>query len=134
MVNLPRAPSPQEFILSGKLDVAILALYDGTSDFLVVCGEVKTPRPDIQEMAISTEQNDQVGRYLAQTGVVILCNVRGFGLLAVEQGYRSQGPVPPAHRRLEQVVELWPSASSLRAGRKFDENVIEPLFELVETA
>ena len=55
--------------------------------FVGVYGEVKREDTTLKELSASTEQNDQVGRYLSQTGVVLLSNVRGFGLLACRHGY-----------------------------------------------
>jgi hypothetical protein len=57
--------------------------YDGQGHYLVVAGEVKLPSDDIKALAFSEERNDQIGRYLAQTGVVLVSNVRMFGLLTV---------------------------------------------------
>jgi hypothetical protein len=116
------------------VDMPDVALYDGGGDFVIVCGEVKTPTPDLEEMADSTARNDQIGRYLARTGVVILSNVRGFGLLTVEPGYVGAGPVPREKRRLDQIVELWPSSSALRSGKAVDASAAEALSELVEIA
>lgn len=65
--------------------------------FVGVYGEVKRADTSLQDLAVSTEQKDQIGRYLAQTGVVLLCNVRGFGLLVCDPTYNRDGitPVPP---------------------------------------
>jgi hypothetical protein len=38
--------------------------------FVGVYGEVKRASVTLEDLAVSTEQNDQIGRYLAQTGVV----------------------------------------------------------------
>ncbi len=116
------------------VDVPDVALYDGGGDFVTVFGEVKLPVAELEEMAVSTDQEDQIGRYLAHTGVVILCNVRGFGLVTVDPEHKGAGRVPPAMRRLEQRVELWPSLQALKAGRKPDYAEIDILAELVETA
>lgn len=78
-----------------------LAIYDGAGEFIVAIVEVKHPTVDIFELANSTERNDQIGRYLAQTGVVLLSNVRAFGLLTIDPGYNRNGAVPPEHRRLD---------------------------------
>ena len=87
-----------------------VALYE-TGDFAAVLGEVKTPDRSIKDMAVSTDRKDQIGRYLAQTGVVLLCNVRTFGLLACKAGYvrKSGTPVPPGSRELRQAVgpQMW---------------------------
>jgi hypothetical protein len=118
----------------GGVDLPDIALYDGGGDFIVVCGEVKSPPEDLPDIAASTDRNDQIGRYLAQTGVVLLCNVRGFGLLTVAPGYTDPGPVPPSARHLEHMVELWTSESALRSGRPFNRSMIPALVELIEMA
>lgn len=84
-----------------------------SGDFVVVFGEVKTPAVEIADLALSTERDNQIGRYLASTGVVLLTNVRALGVLAVEPDRRAAGPVPPEHRRLLESVELWPSAAAM---------------------
>jgi hypothetical protein len=50
--------------------------------FVGVFGEVKKPDVTLEEIAVSTERDDQIGRYLARTGVALTTNVRSFGLLA----------------------------------------------------
>jgi hypothetical protein len=72
----------------GGTDLPDLAFYD-SGDFVVVFGEVKTPATEIEDLAASTERDDQVGRYLASVGVVLLSNVRGFSLLWVDPAYRT---------------------------------------------
>jgi len=47
-----------------------------SSLFVGVYGEVKRADATLGDLAISTEQNDQIGRYLSQTGVVLLSNAR----------------------------------------------------------
>src|SRR3981081_4324882 len=69
---------------SGGADQPDLAFYDGAGDYVVVLGEVKTPREEIEDLARSTARQDQIGRYLARTGVVLLTNVRAFGLLTAD--------------------------------------------------
>jgi hypothetical protein len=111
-----------------------LAIYDGGGEFIVAAVEVKHPSVDLADLAKSKERNDQIGRYLVQTGVVLLSNVRAFALLTVEPGFREGGSVDPEHRRLEDVVELWPSASALRLGKPVREGAAEDLAALAETA
>ncbi|HKG79273.1 MAG TPA: hypothetical protein VKA78_07635, partial [Pyrinomonadaceae bacterium] len=74
-----------------------------------VFGEVKRETVDLEELAASTENNNQIGRYLCQTGVVLLCNLKSFGLLVCAQGYdRKIGePVPAAKRVLLETVDIW---------------------------
>ena len=81
--------------------------------FVGVFGEVKRPGETLEAMASSTERADQIGRYLARTGTVLLSNVRGFGLLVCAPGYeRVAGtPVPPSARELVATVDLWSALS-----------------------
>lgn len=107
----------------------------GDAQFVGVYGEVKLPDVTIDAMARSTAQNDQVGRYLAAAGVVLLCNVRGFALLAVKPGIaRVNGiPVVPEHRELIASVDLW---SGVGGGTKaiVDSGVVSALAEILERA
>lgn len=81
--------------------------HDGQGDYLVVAGEVKLSSDDIKALAFSEERNDQIGRYLAQTSVVVVSNVRGFGLLTTRRDApRTARRVAPDQRVLEHVVEL----------------------------
>lgn len=118
----------------GGTDMPDVAIYDGSGQFPVVCGEVKLPDVEIAAMATSIAQDDQVGRYLAKSHVLLLTNVRAFGLLTITPGWKGVGPVPPAQRRLEQVVSLWPSESALRDGQVVDPSAQVELGNLVETA
>jgi hypothetical protein len=63
--------STSEVRTVGGHDQPDFALYDGNGDYIVVAGEVKLPSDDIKTIAFSEERNDQIGRYLAQTGVVL---------------------------------------------------------------
>ena len=74
-------------------DMPDFVLGDGAL-FVGVYGEVKRASTTLQALAASTEQKDQIGRYLAQTGVVLLCNVRGFGLLVCDPTYVRDGVTP----------------------------------------
>lgn len=103
--------------------------------FVGVYGEVKRPAVTLEEIARSTEQRDQIGRYLAQTGAVLICNVRGFGLLTCDRAL-VRGPaatVPPAKRVLEKIVDLW-SAIGAGARSKVDASAIEALIDIVTAA
>jgi hypothetical protein len=82
---------------------------------------------------MSIENKDQVGRYLATTGVVLISNVRAFGLVSVNPKWKGDGPVPPAARRIEQIVELWPSVSVLKSGKAIEPAALEAFAELIET-
>ena len=119
---------------AGGHDQPDLALYDGEGDYVVVCGEVKLPAEEIKGIALSQHRNDQIGRYLAQTGVVLISNVRAFGLLTVRLGSLRGITVPPSDRVLEHVVELWPSTSAMEQGLRIPANAIEELYLVVETA
>lgn len=112
-----------------------LALYD-SGDFVAVFGEVKLPDVEIKDMARTTEQNDQIGRYLAQTGVVLLCNVRSVGLLACKRGYVRDlaTAVSPDNRELLEVVDLWASETALNKGQAVSAEALEVLADLLEQA
>ncbi len=103
--------------------------------FVGVYGEVKRASTGLDDLAVSTEQKDQIGRYLAQTGVVLLCNVRGFGLLICDPTYVRDGvtPVPPEKRVLQKTVDLW-SAVSGGAKPKVDAEAIVALVDIVTRA
>lgn len=126
--------STSERRIGGGTDLPDLALYDGAGEFVVALCEVKLPHNTIAQMAASNEHNDQIGRYLAQGKVVLLCNLRAFGLLTVSPQFKERSPVPPPHRRLEETVELWPA--ELPAGHEavIRQEVAEKLAELVEAA
>jgi hypothetical protein len=126
--------STSERRAGGGVDLPDIALYDGAGDFILVCGEVKLPDTDLEEVGMSVGRKDQIGRYLALTRVVLLCNVRSFGLLTADPEYKGAGPVPPESRRLEQVVELWPSTADLKRGRAVESGRVKELANLVEIA
>jgi hypothetical protein len=42
--------------------------------FVGVFVETKRVDDDLKSIAVSTERNDQIGRYLAQTGFVLPCS------------------------------------------------------------
>ena len=118
----------------GSHDMPDFVLGDGAL-FVGVYGEVKRAGTSLQELAASTEQKDQIGRYLAQTGVVLLCNVRGFGLLTCNPDYARDGitPVPPEQRELERSVDLW-SAVVTGAKPKVDSAAVSDLIDIVTRA
>jgi len=118
----------------GGTDRPDVALYDAGGDFVVVCGEVKLPEETIEELARSTDRNDQIGRYLAQTGAILLSNVRGFGLLVADDAWEQDGPVPPDHRRLLQTVAFWPDVTSMEAGYAISQASLRALSDMVEEA
>ena len=106
-------------------DMPDFVLGDSTL-FVGVYGEVKRADTSLTDLAVSTEQNDQIGRYLSQTGVVLLCNVRGIGLLTCDPSFiREAGkPVPPKRRVLEKVVDLWSAISGSGPKQKVDPSAI----------
>lgn len=126
--------STSERRAGGGVDLPDMALYDGAGDFILVCGEVKLPDTDLEDVGMSVGRKDQIGRYLALTRVVLLCNVQSFGLLTVAPGYNGSGPVPPESRRLEQVVELWSSRGELKRGKAVEPERVGELASLVEAA
>lgn len=101
--------------------------------FVGVYGEVKRSNTPLDELAKSTEQNDQIGRYLSQTGVVLLCNVRGLGLLTCAPAYEREAgkPVPPSKRVLEKTVDLW---SAVHPKGKVDPSAVEDLVGIITRA
>lgn len=119
---------------AGGTDLPDLALYDGAGDFVVVFGEVKLPNVEIADLAASTDRGNQIGRYLSQTGVVLLTDIRSFGLVSIDDSSVAEGPVPPEHRQLLETVDLWPSISSLARGRPPDLEQALALADLLETA
>jgi hypothetical protein len=118
----------------GGVNLPDVALYDSGGEFLVLCGEVKLPTIELDQLATSIENKDQIGRYLSATRAVLISNVRTFGLVTVSPKWKGGGPVPPKARRLEQVVELWPSVSVLKAGKAIEPAALEGFAELIETA
>lgn len=83
----------------------LVFLDDG--DEPTVFGEVKSPGISLDALAISEDRNDQIGRYLAATGTVLLCNVHAFGLLVPTPGSRAvDGRIRPESRALVAEVDL----------------------------
>ena len=107
-----------------------------SSLFVGVFGEVKRAGVSLADLAVSIEQNDQIGRYLAQTGVVLLCNVRGFGLLICDPFYmRVPGtPVPPERRVLDRTVDLWSAMGGSGAKAVVDGDAVDALSAIVTRA
>ena len=94
--------------------------------FVGAFGEVKRPDVSLKEIAVSTEQENQIGRYLARTGVALITNVRSFGLLACAPAYgRAPGtPVPPEERELIASVDLWAHAAGKGQKFRIDEQAV----------
>ena len=120
---------------AGGTDRPDFALYD-REDFVSVFGEVKLPDVEIEDLAASEERENQIGRYLARTGVVLLATVRSVGLLACKPGYRRdpQRPVPPEDRDLLDVADLWESQRAVSQNRRIPIAAMERLAALVERA
>jgi hypothetical protein len=117
-------------------DMPDFVLGDSTL-FVGVYGEVKRADASLVKLAISTEQNDQIGRYLSQTGVVLLCNVRGIGLLTCDPSFgREAGkPVPPQKRVLEKTVDVWSAViGKSGAKQKVDPEAVDNLISIVTRA
>ncbi|RIL01406.1 MAG: helicase [Proteobacteria bacterium] len=112
-----------------------LALYD-RGDYAAVLVEVKLPSETLTEIAWSTDHTDQIGRYLAQTGVVIVSNVRSYGLLACKAGIeRPPGvSVPPEQREMLGVAELWVSEEAFARGDAVSADQLGELADLLERA
>jgi hypothetical protein len=101
-----------------------------------VFGEAKLPNAELKDLAGSVESNDQIGRYLGRTGVVIVTNIRSFGLVGVspEKRVDASGRVPVENRQLLEVVELWPSEKALERGDQITLDSIVALGDLLERA
>ena len=119
----------------GGTDKPDFVLLDG-GEFVVAFGEVKLPKVDIEEMAVSTERNNQIGRYLAQTGIVLISNVRSFGLLVCDDGYIRDPSVPvkPEHRKLLHSVDFFDSEKRLEKNRPNSLGERIEILNLLETA
>lgn len=118
----------------GGVDLPDFALYDGAGDFVLVYGEVKNPPVELVDIASSTERSNQIGRYLVHTRVVIICNIRDFGIVTVDPQFQGRGAIPPDRRRFELSVSLWPSAEALAHGVPVNPDALDALSDLVETA
>jgi hypothetical protein len=116
-------------------DYPDLAIYD-RGDFVSLFAEVKLPDAELDELAASQDRNDQIGRYLSQIGVVIITNIRSFGLLACRPSYkRLRGtPVPPSERIILESAELWTSEEALSTRRPISVDGLNKLTDLIEQA
>ena len=118
----------------GGINVPDVALYDTRGEFLVLCGEVKLPDTDLDALAMSTDRNDQIGRYLALTRAVLLSNVRAFGLVTVTPDWDGSTPVPPEARRIDHIVALWRSPATPQQQPRPDAAALAAFLELLDTA
>ena len=130
-----RVNTSEHRAMVGGTDRPDLAFYE-RNDFVAVFGEVKLPTVGLADLALSLDRDNQIGRYLLQTGVVLLFNVRSIGLLACRAGYqrRPGEPVRVGDRELLDSVDLWPSESALRKGQPIPESALEAAADLVERA
>jgi len=119
---------------TGGQDLPDLALYDGDGEFITVCLEVKRSNADVKELAHSMERNNQIGRYLAQTGVVIVTNLWRYALVTPTEGWSGEGAVSADHRRINNSVSLWSSGRALRAEDPPNQGVMLEFAELIEEA
>ena len=119
--------------VGGGADKPDVVIYDADGAGTIAAGEVKLPGVSLAALAASTDRNNQVGRYLAQTGVVLLCNVRSFGLLIPRPGYARDAstPVPSADRVLIAEVSLWEDDRSAETGQAPDPRRVLDLASLV---
>jgi hypothetical protein len=119
----------------GGTDLPDLAIYD-QGDFPVVLAEVKPPSAGLRDLVMSTDRNDQVGRYLARTGVLLATNVRAVALIAPRAGYaRKPGePVPPADREILATAELWGSEDAISERKALSEDGLRDLRAILERA
>ncbi|HEX3865374.1 MAG TPA: hypothetical protein VHV78_01435, partial [Gemmatimonadaceae bacterium] len=124
--------STSESRRSGGRDAPDFAIYDGVGSFVTLYVEVKDPLADVREFAVARDRNDQIGRYLAATGAVLVCTPRQFAVLTVADGRRREGAVPPNARRLSDTVEFWPTMSTLRAGKRITDECGAQLAALLE--
>jgi len=117
------------------IDRPDFVLLDG-GDFVVAFGEVKLPSAEIEEIAVSTDRENQIGRYLAQTGVVLISNVRSFGLLVCNPDFSRDPsePVPPEKRRLLSLVDFYDSEQRLKKNQPRALSDRREILELLETA
>src|SRR5207245_33118 len=74
--------------------------------------------------------------YLAQTGVVLICNVRGIGLLTCDPSYRRSAgvPIPPERRILEKTIDLWSAVTGSGVRQKVDPAAVDELISIVTRA
>ncbi len=121
---------------SGGVDRPDLAVYSPAGDFLIIPIEVKTHEIDLRDLAVSTGRNDQIGRYLASAGAVVISNIRSVGLVDLQPGAkRERGKaIPPEARRLRSQVDLWPSLASFKKKPSVDNQVGEAVRLLVRDA
>ena len=116
----------------GGTDRPDFVLVD-TAHFVGVFGEAKKPDLSVEEIAVSIERENQIGRYLARTGVVLITNVRSFGLLACVPSFERSPdvPVPPDKRELIGTVDLWAHATGKGKNTRVDAGIVAEFAGLV---
>lgn len=72
------------------------------------------PTGELEVIAQSTDRDDQIGRYLARTGLVLISNTREIGMVLCSPGIDrgSLDRVPPAQRHLVATCPLWRGTES----------------------
>ena len=118
----------------GPLNRPDIAFYDGGGEYLVVPAEVKLPNAEIDDVIMSTGRNDQIGRYLAASRVLIATNIRSVSLVTVAPAFSGSGAVPPGSRVIVRTVDLWTSVTAVRSGRPISSEEAGYLVELLEAA
>ena len=125
--------STSEVRRSGGRDAPDFAVYDGAGGFVMMYVEVKDVGVDVRELANSFDNNDQIGRYVAATGAVLLSTVREFAIVTAGPRRRERRISAPA-RQIGGIVELWPTVHQLRDGAPIPTQRGVELAELLEDA
>lgn len=94
-------------------------------------GEAKSPEADLADLAVSVDRDNQIGRYLARTGIVLICNVRSLGIVLCRPGTQRHGLdcIAPEDRELVRVAALWTQDAGIAPERAATQTL-----ELLETA
>ncbi len=138
-VTLAAAKLPFE-IRTGTSEVRSVKFNDRPDFVLADCGlvvsygEVKTPDAELREVALSEKNDDQIGRYLARTGAVLVTNVREIALILCRPGFQRLRitRVAPADREIVRTVHLW---SPMRDNHQAAKDLLEILqVTLLDTA
>jgi len=124
--------STSEARRSGGRDAPDFAIYDGAGGFVMLYVEVKLVDIDVRELAVSRDNNDQIGRYLSATSAVLLCTLREFAVVTSGGTARRGVSVAPANRRVSDVIELWPTVGGFRSGSRIADERGQELTSLLE--
>jgi hypothetical protein len=111
-----------------------LAIYEQKSEVFLAPIEVKLPAASINELCTGTGRNNQVGRYLAQAGLVLVTNIRQIALVTATHSASIGVAVDPQNRRIDRILTLWESAAEMRAGTGPADNTLDALADLLEFA